>query len=99
MKVEASLAARLAFLARVTSKECQHLTDMDQRLFAGLTDKGITVEKNRKIASDRLLAERLTAFAARFGRLQEILGDKLLAVLLLGLAEKPGAAIDNLNRA
>ena len=55
MKVEASLVARLAFLARVTSKDCQHLTDTDQRLFASLTDQGLTVEETRKIASDTLL--------------------------------------------
>lgn len=36
---------------------------------------------------------------SRFGRLQDNLGDKFLPQLLLALAEKPGAAIDNLNLA
>ena len=46
-----------------------------------------------------LLAERLDAFVSRFARLQDTVGDKLLPALLTALAEKPGAAIDNLDRA
>ena len=44
------------------------------------------------------LSERLDAFVARFARLQDSLGDKLLPALLTALAEPVGAAIDNLNR-
>ena len=58
MKLEASLATRLEFLARVTVKECQHLLDTDKRLFGNL----FTVEEARKIAADPILAERLDAF-------------------------------------
>ena len=36
---------------------------------------------------------------ARFGRLQDTLGDKLLPALLDWLAEPVGPAIDNLNKA
>ena len=43
------------------------------------------------------LSGRLDAFVARFARLQDSLGDKLLPALLLALAEPVGAAIDNLN--
>ena len=95
MKIGVSLAARLEFLARVTDKECQHLLDTDSRLFGKL----FTVEEARKIASDPVLAERLDAFVARFGRLQDTVGDKLLPALLSALAETPGAAIDNLDKA
>lgn len=95
MKLEVSLAARLEFLARVTDKECQHLLDTDKRLFGNL----FTVEEARKIAADPILAERLDAFVARFGRLQDTVGDKLLPALLSALAETPGAAIDNLDKA
>jgi uncharacterized protein with HEPN domain len=45
------------------------------------------------------LAERVEAFVARFGRLQDTLGDKLLPTLLKALGEKTGAVIDNLDRA
>jgi hypothetical protein len=39
------------------------------------------------------------AFVARFGRLQDTLGDKLLPRLLEWLAEPIGPAIDNIARA
>ena len=44
-------------------------------------------------------AERVEAFVARFSRLQDTLGDKLLPALLLALGEPVGAVIDNLDRA
>lgn len=86
---------RLAFLCRITHKEIQHLQDTDRRLFADL----FTVEAAQKIETDPILAERLDAFVSRFGRLQDNLGDKFLPQLLLAMAEKPGAAIDNLDKA
>jgi hypothetical protein len=86
---------RLAFLCRITQKEILHLQDTDRRLFEDL----FTVEAAKQIETDPILAERLDAFVSRFGRLQDNLGDKFLPQLLLALAEKPGAAIDNLDRA
>ena len=86
---------RLAFLCRITQKEILHLQDTDRRLFADL----FTVEAAKQIETDPILAERLDAFVSRCGRLQDNLGDKFLPQLLLALAEKPGAAIDNLDRA
>lgn len=95
MKISPSLAARLEFLARVTTKECQHLLDTDRRLFANL----FTIEEAQKVEADPILAERLDAFVSRFGRLQDTVGDKLLPALLSALAEAPGPAIDNLDKA
>ena len=95
MKITASQIARLEFLARVTDKECRHLLDTDGRLFGEL----FTVEEAQKIETDPILAERLDAFVARFGRLQDTVGDKLLPALLTALAEKTGPAIDNLDKA
>jgi len=86
---------RLAFLCRITQKEISHLQDTDRRLFADL----FKVEAAQKIETDPILAERLDAFVSRFGRLQDNLGDKFLPQLLSAMAEKPGAAIDNLDRA
>lgn len=83
MKITPSLAARLDFLACVTSKECRHLLDTDGRLFGNL----FTIEEARKIETDPVLAERLDAFVSRFGRLQDTVGDKLLPALLSALAE------------
>ena len=45
------------------------------------------------------MAERLDAFVACFGRLQDTVGDKFLPALLTALNETPGAAIDNLDKA
>lgn len=95
MKIDTSLALRLEFLSRVTEKEAKHLLDTDARLF----DSVFTVEEARKIEADPVLAERLDAFVARFGRLQDTVGDKLLPALLSALAETPGPAIDNLDKA
>lgn len=96
MRIQVSLATRLEFLARVTDRKCPHLLDTDKRLFGNLFT---TVEEARKIAADPILTERLDAFVARFGRLQDTVGDKLLPALLTALAENPGAAIDNLDKA
>ncbi len=87
--------ARLNFLIRVTRKQCQHLLITDQRLF----DQPFTYERAQKLDSDLDLAERVEAFVSRFGRLQDTIGDKLLPALLVILGEKPGAVIDNLDRA
>jgi hypothetical protein len=95
MKITMPLLARLEFLSRVTEKECTHLLGTDQRLFGNL----FTIEEAQKIETDPLLAERLDAFVARFGRLQDTVGDKFLPTLLSALGETPGAAIDNLDKA
>ena len=95
MKITPSQTARLEFLVRVTHKECKHLLDTDGRLFSNL----FTIEDAKKIEIDPTLAERLDAFVARFGRLQDTVGDKLLPALLAALAEKIGPAIDNLDKA
>jgi hypothetical protein len=95
MTLENHQRQRLAFLCRVTQKEVNHLLDTDRRLFADL----FTLEVAQQLETDTLLAERLDAFVSRFGRLQDNLGDKLLPQLLIAMAEKPGAAIDNLNLA
>ena len=95
MRITASLLARLEFLSRVTEKECKHLLDTDSRLFSN----PFTLEDAKKIEADPILAERLDAFVSRFGRLQDTVGDKLLPVLLSALAETPGPAIDNLDKA
>jgi hypothetical protein len=95
MKITPAQAARLEFLARVTDKECRHLSYTDGRLFGDL----FTVQTAEKIQSDPVLAERLDAFVSRFGRLQDTVGDKLLPALLSALAEPVGPAIDNLDKA
>ena len=86
---------RLVFLIRVVRKECRHLLTTDQRLF----DQPFTRERAEQLDTDPDLAERVEAFVGRFGRLQDTIGDKLVPSLLVALGERPGAAIDNLDRA
>jgi hypothetical protein len=87
--------ARLAFLLETVALEAEHLQATDQRLFA----EPFTAERAGLLRSDALLAERLDAFAARFARLQDTAGDKLLPALLTRLGEPLGSVLDNLDRA
>jgi hypothetical protein len=87
--------ARLRFLGETVAAEAAHLAGTDGRLFAS----PFTEARARSMASDADLSERVDAFVARFGRLQDTLGDKLLPALLAQLAEPVGSAIDNLERA
>ncbi|MCG5510192.1 hypothetical protein [Ectothiorhodospira lacustris] len=87
--------ARLQFLARIVEKEARHLRITDQRFFA----HPFSLQRARQLENDTDQAERANAFVARFGRLQDSLGDKLIPLYLRGLGEKTGAAIDNLDKA
>lgn len=78
MTLDAKIALRLQFLARVVRKECRHLATTDARLFKGL----FTLNQVAQLEADLDLAERVDAFVGRFGRLQDTVGDKLLPQLL-----------------
>lgn len=95
MKITSQQLLRLQFLARVVSKECQHLLTTDGRLFAA----PFTQAQASQLETDADLAERVEAFVGRFSRLQDTIGDKLLPQLLDALSEKPSSVIDNLDRA
>jgi hypothetical protein len=86
---------RLRFLAETVLAEAALLMSTDARLFS----VPMTPERAESLRADQDLAERVDAFVARFGRLQDTLGDKLLPRLLEWLAEPVGPAIDNLARA
>lgn len=87
-------ATRLVFLLETAGKEGQHLLGTTDRLFAQSIDAAWVEDLERRPE----LAERVDAFVARFGRMQDALGDKLVPELLRQLQETPGAALDNLNR-
>ena len=90
-----SLTARLQFLARVIDKEAAHLSWTDAALFGA---GNLTLATIAALGADEVLAERVDAFVARFGRLQDTLGDKLLPALLTALDGHSGPLIDNLHR-
>lgn len=95
MTLPASTQARLRFLIRVVTKEARSLETTNKRLFT----EPSTTERAASLDADPELAERVDAFVARFGRLQDTLGDKLLPALLAALGERPMPVIDRLDRA
>lgn len=86
---------RLRKLARVVEREAARLEDTDSRLFG----RSIDPRQLTALASDPTGSERIEAFAARFGRLQDTLGGRLLPALLGALGEPVRTALDNLDRA
>lgn len=85
---------RLQFLLDTVAKERRHLLSTTQRLFAEEINGAWVASLEERPD----VAERLDAFVARFGRLQDTLGDKLVPELLSHLLERTGATLDNLNR-
>jgi hypothetical protein len=86
---------KLRYLAETVRAEAVLLAATDGRLFA----ETMSAARAASLRTDDLLAERVDAFVARFGRLQDTLADKLLPAALDWLAEPTGTAIDNLSRA
>jgi hypothetical protein len=86
---------RLAFLLRVIDKERKQLALTLQRLF----NTPLTPERLQQLDTDPAFSEQLDAFASRFARLQDNLGDKLLPATLAALGEHQGPVLDNLNKA
>ena len=86
---------RLLFLADVVMLEARYLAQTDGRLFA----RPLVVEDIDRLPLDADLSERVDAFVARFGRLQDTLAGALLPRLLESLLEPQGSVLDNLNRA
>jgi uncharacterized protein with HEPN domain len=86
---------RLQFLVRVIGKESRYLQQTTNRLFTHALNAQTLANLDTNIA----LSEQLDAFASRFGRLQDNIGDKLLPATLAVLGEKTGPVLDNLNKA
>lgn len=85
---------RFRWLLDTVRREAEHLLGTTQRLFC------IDIDAAWVDALERSpeLAERVDAFGARFGRLQDGIGHKLIPELRRLLLEPPAAALDNLNR-
>lgn len=95
MSPAAGLTQRLHHLADVVLREAAHLAQTDLRLFG----PGFALAEAASLQGNIDLAERVDAFVARFGRLQDTLGAVLLPRLLEALLEPTGSVLDNLNRA
>lgn len=90
-----ALNERLRLLCEVVSAEIRHLSLTDTELFIA----PFTPERGQRLATNNAEAEKVDAFAARFGRLQDTTGDKLLPALLKAVGQPTGPVIDNLNMA
>lgn len=86
---------RLRALIEICTLEAQYLQRSDKRLFASPP----TQQTIEALAENDDIAERIDAFVARFGRLQDTIGDKLLPAFLQLMQEYPGTMLDNLDRA
>lgn len=86
---------RIRALVDIARLETKYLLKTDGRLFPS----PVTVEDIRTLPENDDFAERVDAFVARFGRLQDTLGDKLLPAFLRIMEETPGTMVENLDRA
>lgn len=77
---------RLQFLLEATRKEARHLRQTVDRL----SEEPISAQWVSQLEHEPELSERLDAFVARFGRLQDTLADKLIPELL-GISWKTSA--------
>jgi hypothetical protein len=89
---------RIHFLCRITRKEVAQLESTAGRLFTASKDSLSRQEVEHWI-TDPVLSERLDAFVARFSRLQDTIGDKLIPAMLELSGESRGPAMDNLDKA
>ena len=86
---------RLAGLLKTAQAELLHLQQTDARLF----NSPFTPEELVLRLQNIDFSERVDAFVARFGRLQDLLGDKFLPAWLKAMQEETGAVLENLDRA
>ncbi|MEY3106373.1 MAG: hypothetical protein RIT35_539 [Pseudomonadota bacterium] len=82
-------------LIRVTEKEARYLGRTSDRLRALIID----LQWVESLDNNDEHSEMLDAFVSRYGRLQDMLGDKLLPAMLRASLEKTGSQLDNLLRA
>ena len=92
-------ANKLRFLQiiQLVDKETLHLDQILNRFFE--QKESITLEWLEEKLKTASGIDQLESFSAKFARLQDTLGDKLLPLFLKITAEPIGTAIENLNRA
>jgi hypothetical protein len=85
--------AEAALLAlELAEKEAAHLAYTHRTLFA----QDIDLQWVQSLAKREDLAEKIDAFVARFGRLQDHLGEKLIPRFAALLGSMPKSLLDNL---
>ena len=86
---------RLRSMLATASAEERNLLATRDRLFSAATADEIA----RSSGADPAIAERIEAFVARFSRFQDLLGDKLLPLVLRMGGEEVQPVVANLDRA
>jgi hypothetical protein len=71
------------------------LVDVEQRLFSSPP----TAQRLAELDRNPELADQVEAFASRFGRLQDLIGDKIFVRLARLLEEEAGSRLEMLDRA
>lgn len=85
---------RLHFLLETVEREGRRLVFTSRRLLGQPIDSDWV----EALQDNPDLAERLDAFVARFARMQDTIGDRVIPQLRKCMLETPEAAFDNLNR-
>lgn len=88
-------AAKLRHLLDIAAAEERNLLATAARLFSSTATDEIVAAGEK----DPVIAERIEAFVARFSRFQDMLGDKLLPLVLRMGGEEVQPMICNLDRA
>ena len=88
---------RFLQIIQLVDKETLHLEQIINRFFE--QKESITLEWLEEKLKTASGIDQLESFSAKFARLQDTLGDKLLPLFLKITAEPIGTAIENLNRA
>jgi len=84
-------------IMQLVDKEALHLEQIIHRFFE--EQEIITMEWLQEKLTASAGVDQLESFSAKFARLQDTLGDKVLPLFLKLSAEHVGTAIENLNRA
>jgi len=85
-------AEKARFSLDLAERESKHLSYTTRTLFAQTID----LELIKAIATREDLAEKIDAFASRFGRLQDHIGEKLLPAFARLLGAQPKTLLDTL---
>ena len=80
---------------RTVCREAAGLQDVADRLF----DQPLDAAWLTRLEADKTLADRIESFVARYGRLQDQLGEKALPRLLALFGAAPRTLLDTLNAA
>lgn len=90
---------RLRQLLDLVARQDSHLQGVRYRLFDDMAMEAIDGDWVARTLAGPEGIDRVESFGAKFARMQDTVMDKLLPQLLVAAGEKPGTAIDNLNRA